>query len=330
MMQKNSYDKVIPTAEAKTPSDLRWPTFCMVKPHKKNFNVDDPNNVWMQELSPEDRVVDYDHAWAQWNELYQWIAANSGSVDLLPHKGQLQDLIYVANMGIYIEPADVIVISNFTSEPRRGEEKVGKAYFESDGYTVVAPPPDCHFEGEADLKFIRDNIFVGGYGMRSDIETFEWMEKQFNIKIVKCRITDERLYHMDCQFNPLTMDKALACTESFQPEDFKEVEKVVEVIDIPKEEVYTTIDPGVGDACNIVRVGANILVGSSLTAMRASDDGYMIEVSKVERLNHICSQNGLGLIPFNLSEFGKSGAALSCLVMHMNFIDFQAEQGEVM
>jgi N-dimethylarginine dimethylaminohydrolase len=323
MMQKSSYDKIIPTADSKTPSDLRWPTFCMVTPHRKNFNVDDPNNIWMQELSPEERVVNYDRAWAQWNELYQWIAANSGGVPLIPHKGQLQDLIYVANMGLYIEPADVIVISNFTSKPRRGEEKVGQAYFESDGYTVISPPPDAHFEGEADLKFLRDNIFVGGYGMRSDIAAYEWMEKQFDIQIVKCLVTDERQYHFDCQFNPLTMEKALVCTESFQPNDIKEVEKVCEIIDIPKAEAYAM-------ACNIVRVGANITVASSLTEMQASDDKYLTEVSKCERLNHICSQNGLGLVPFNLSEYDKSGAALSCLVMHLNFIDFQAEQGEVM
>lgn len=319
---KNSFDKIIPTGEAETPSDLRWPTFCMVKPHKKNFNVDDPNNVWMQEIAPEDREVDYDKAWAQWNELYQWIAANSGSVDLIPHTGKLQDLIYVANMGLYIEPADVIVISNFTSEPRRGEEKVGKAYFESDGYTVIAPPPDCHFEGEADLKFVRDNIFVGGYGMRSDIEAYEWMEKQFGIKIVKCLISDERQYHWDCNFFPLTMEKALVATELLQPADLKEVEKVVEVIDIPKPEAYAM-------ACNCVRVGANIIVASDLTSLRASDKNYMTEVTKIERLNHICSQNGLGLVPFNLGEFNKSGAALSCLVMHLNYVDYQSDQGDV-
>lgn len=323
MKRQNSYDKIVATGEAKTPSDLRWPTFCMVKPHKKNFNVDDPNNIWMAELPPEDRVVEYDRAWAQWNELYQWIAANSGSVDLIPHKGQLQDLIYVANMGIYIEPADVIVISNFTSPPRRGEEKVGKAYFESDGYTVLSLPPEMHFEGEADLKFVRDNIFVGGYGIRSDIEAFEWMEKQFDLNIIKCHITDERNYHLDCQFSPITMDKALVCTESFEPEDLKEIEKVVEIINIPKDEAYCM-------ACNIVRVGANILVSSSLTAMHASDDKYLTEVTKVERLNHICSQNGLGLVCFNLSEFDKSGAALSCMVMHLSFVDYQNEQGEVM
>jgi N-dimethylarginine dimethylaminohydrolase len=319
---KNSFDKIVPTGEAKTPSDLRWPTYVMVKPHKKNFNVDDPNNIWMQELPPEEREVDYDKAWAQWNELYQWIAANSGSVDLIPHKGQLQDLIYVANMGLYLEPADVIVISNFTSPPRRGEEKVGKAYFEADGHTVISPPPDCHFEGEADLKFVRDNLYVGGYGMRSDIATFEWLEKQFDIKITKCLVTDERQYHFDCQFGPLTMNKALVCTESFQKKDVKEIEKIVEIIDVPKAEAYCM-------ACNIVRVGANILVASALTAMSAKDKNYLTEVSKVERLNHICSQNGLGLVPFNLSEYDKSGAALSCLVMHLNFVDYQFDQGEV-
>ena len=321
MFKRNSFDKIVPTGKASTPSDVRWPAYCMVEPYEKSFSTAVANNVWMKDIPPEKLVIDYDKAFQQFMELEQWIAANSTTY-LIPNKGKYQDLIYCANIGIYLEPADVIVVSNFTSAPRVGEDEVGKAFFDLMGYKVIKPPTNCHFEGEADLKFQRDNIFVGGYGIRTDKETFDWMERQFNIKIVKCLMTDDRQYHFDCMYFPLTMEKALVCTEIYQPEDIAEIEKVVEIIDIPKPEAYAM-------SCNCVRVGANVLVASEITEMHETDDAYINEVTKLGRLGQICSQNGLNLVVFNLSEFNKSGAALSCLVFHCNYTDYQAVNGEI-
>jgi len=316
---KNAHKK---TKEAKTPSDLHFPTFFMVPPFKSNFASDNPNNVWMKEMSPEDLKIDYDKAFAQWMELEQFVAANSLTY-LIPNDTKLQDIIYCANMGLYIETENIIILSNFTSEPRRGEEKVGRKFFEEQGYKCVNPPENLRWEGEADLKFIRDNIFSGGYGIRSDKRTFEWMESKYNMKITKCHMTSERNYHYDCQFAPITTQKALVCTKIFDKPDIKELEKIVEIIDIPEDEALAM-------ACNIVRVGSVVMVCSGISAMKASDESYLVENSKIERLNHICSQEGLGLKVFNLSEFDKSGAALSCNIMHGNFVDFMFPNGEVM
>jgi N-dimethylarginine dimethylaminohydrolase len=214
-------------------------------------------------------------------------------------------------------------MSNFTSQPRRGEEIEGREFFESLNYKVIDPPKELHWEGEADLKFVRDNIFVGGYGIRSDKATFEWMESKYNMEITKCHMTSERNYHFDCQFAPLNTQTALVCTDIFDSSDIKAIEKVVDIIDVPEKEAEAM-------ACNIVRVGSNILVCSSISEMKETDDKYEIESSKIARLNKACIKNGLGLVVFNLSEFDKSGAALSCNVMHGNFVDFQSPNGEVM
>jgi N-dimethylarginine dimethylaminohydrolase len=316
--KSTAYDKVVPTEKAKTPSDLRWPTFCMVAPFEHSFNAAVKNNVWMKET---DEPINYDKAYSQWCELYHFLAGNS-LVYLIPNYGRHQDLIYVANMGIYLEPNDLIVMSNFTSEPRRGEEDEGREMFEAMKYKVVDPPKDIHFEGEADLKFIRDNIYSGGYGIRSDKETYEWMEKEFDIKITKCLMTSEKNYHYDCMFNPLTTQTALACTSIFQPKDLKQLEKVVDLVDIPEKEAEAM-------ACNIVRVGSTVMVCSSISEMKETDDAYEIESAKIARLNKACIKNGLGLVVFNLSEFDKSGAALSCNIMHLNFTDYQEPNAEV-
>ena len=38
-------------------------------------------------------------------------------------------------------------------------------------------------------------------------------------------------------------------------------------------------------------------------------------------LEKICSNEGMEPIIFNISEFMKSGALLSCCVMHLNYVD---------
>ena len=42
---------------------------------------------------------------------------------------------------------------------------------------------------------------------------------------------------------------------------------------------------------------------------------------KIDSLEKICSNEGMEPIIFNLSEYMKSGAMLSCMVMHLNRVD---------
>ena len=41
------------------------------------------------------------------------------------------------------------------------------------------------WEGEADLKYLKDNVYIGGYEIRSEIETYQWMEQNFDMNILK-------------------------------------------------------------------------------------------------------------------------------------------------
>ena len=83
-----------------TPSQLPIPAFVMNFP----FTLDTatPNNIWMQELEePEDLKINKGNAYRQFLDLYQFVAGNR-LVCNLPAKGNYQDLVYVANLGIYL------------------------------------------------------------------------------------------------------------------------------------------------------------------------------------------------------------------------------------
>jgi hypothetical protein len=57
--------------------------------------------------------------------------------------------------------------------------------------------------------------------------------------------------------------------------------------------------------------------------MKTSDENYNSEKGMIEHLSKICINHGLELMVFNMSEFEKSGAAISCCMLHLNYSDYK-------
>jgi len=295
-----------------TPSQLHLQSYVMNFPF--SLSTADPNNIWMQELSDEELQINRPKAYKQFMDLYNFMAGQS-LVHLLPSEGNFQDQVYVANLGLqlpHIEDENHILLSNFTSDPRKGEELVGEKFFNQMGYKTHISP--YKWEGEADIKYLYDNVYIGGYGIRSNIKTYEWMEKEFDMNILKVAMTDEYLYHLDCSIFPLNQDQTLICTELYDEAEIKMLEKYTEIIDVDVEDAL-------GGMTNSVRMGNMILCASNIAEMKKSHEYYEGEKHKIESLEKICSNAGMEPVIFNLSEYMKSGAMLSCMVMHLNRVD---------
>ena len=296
-----------------TPSQLRFPAYLMNFPF--SLDTSNPNNVWMRELNPEELKVNREKAYLQFMDLYNFMAGSS-LVYLLPSYGDYQDQVYVANLGIYVPnmPDNNIILSNFTSKPRIGEEKAGKPFFQLMDYKTHNCP--FKWEGEADLKFLHDNVYIGGYGIRSDIRAYQWMEDNFNMNIIKVEMVDEYLYHLDCSIFPLNKDKTLICTALYEPDEVKRIEQYTDIIDISEDDALAGIT-------NSVRLGNTILCASNLSELSKTDELYYGEKQKITALERICANEGLEPAFFNLSEYMKSGALLSCMVLNLNYVDYQ-------
>ena len=295
-----------------TPSQLPLQSYVMNFPF--SLSTADPNNIWMQELTDEELAINRPKAYKQFMDLYNFVAGGSLTY-LLPSEGNFQDQVYVANLGIYlphITDENHIVLSNFTSDPRKGEEHVGEKFFTQMGYKTAISP--YKWEGEADLKYLYDNVYIGGYGIRSNIKTYEWMEKEYNMDIIKLAMVDEYLYHLDCSIFALNQDQTLICTELYDEDEIKMLEKHTEIIDIDVEDAL-------GGLTNSVRMGNMVLCASNISEMKKSHEYYAGEKHKLETLEKICGDAGMEPVIFNLSEFMKSGAMLSCMMMHLNRVD---------
>jgi N-dimethylarginine dimethylaminohydrolase len=278
-----------------------------------SYSTDRPNNAWMHELSDEERQVDRTRAMGQFAQLYNYMASDA-FVFLLPTpKGcALQDLVFTANLGVVLEHLprkDTVVLSNYSSEPRVGETEVGDQFFRAMGYTTVVAP--YKFEGEAELKHLHTNVYLGGYGIRSDRKVYEWMDEAFDMQVIKLKEVDEYLYHLDCTVFPVTREDTLVCTELFEEDEVRQLEKVTNVIDVSVDACYAGI-------CNSVRYHNSLLNASNIHSLKAGSKEYFDEIQKNRKLEDIAVRLGLEVSFFNLSEYLKGGALLSCMVMHLN------------
>ena len=272
-----------------------------------------PNNIWMEELSEAERAVDRRRALSQYLGLYGHLAADA-VVYLLPTPAdcRLQDQVFTANLAIVLEhlpEQHVALVSNFTSEPRCGESAIGLDFLQAAGYRAEVVP--YRFEGEAELKHLHDNVYVGGFGLRSERRAYEWMEERFDMQIVKVEEVDPYLYHLDCSVFPLTREDTLVGTELFTPDEVRAIEKHTNVIDVPADACYSGI-------CNSLRLHGTVLNASNLHDLRAGTKEYAEEMAKNRRLEDIAAGLGFEVTYVNLSEYLKSGALLSCMVMHFN------------
>lgn len=274
----------------------------------------------MKEAKGDEKVIHRERALNQFFEVYRYFSANS-IVQLLPTPKHvpLQDLVFTANLGIvltHIKDKDVVIISNFTSEPRQGETRVGNQFFELLGYEVHVCP--YKFEGEAELKHLYENVYIGGYGIRTDIKALEWMEENFDMKIIKIAEVDEYLYHLDCSVFPLTKSMTMVATEMLEKKEVKEIEQYTGIIDVSADDCYSGIT-------NSVRLYNMICNASNIHSLKAGTEKYNYERNKNVKLENIVMEYGMEVVYFDLSEFLKGGALLSCMVMHLNRESYKIE-----
>ena len=65
-----------------------------------------------------------------------------------------------------------------------------------------------------------------------------------------------------------------------------------------------------------------MVLGSTLIHdLKKDHEWYDGEKGKIDFMEKMCYQLGLEPVFFNISEYTKSGAALSCMVMHLNRVD---------
>jgi N-dimethylarginine dimethylaminohydrolase len=298
--------------------DVASPVLELLMCPPKYLSAKTANNKWMKDMPAKEREVNVDRAMAEFHEMYSLISQDC-MVYLLPPKEGLQDETYISNAGVVLPhlPKKTMILSNFTAKGRTGEEKQLKIFAEMMGYKTY----DCPFkwEGEAETKWLHDDIYAGGYGTmkesRTDEKALDWISDTFGAKIIKIEERDPLAYHLDCSIFPLSQTKAIFAKDLMQESEIKKLEKVVELIPIGKDNAQYGLT-------NLLRVGSIIYAGTYIKTLKKDHEEYPHEKSKNEKIEKICRDAGLSLVFVQLSEANKSGAMLSCCCLHLSYSQF--------
>ncbi|MBF1999910.1 MAG: TIGR00300 family protein [Synechococcales cyanobacterium M58_A2018_015] len=263
--------------------------FLMCPP--RHYDVDYVINPWMEgnvHKSSRDRAVE------QWEKLYR-VLKEYAVVDLIEPQIGVPDMVFTANAGLVLE--NTAVLSRFYHKERQGEEPFFQQWFEDNGFTVHTLPKDLPFEGAGDALLDREGRWLwAGYGFRSELDSHPYLAKWLDIEVLSLRLMDERFYHLDTCFCPLSDGYLLYYPPAFDSYSNRLIE-----MRVPEAKRIVVEEPdAVNFACNAVNVDRTIILN------KASDE-------LKQRLTAI----GFQVIETPLTEFLKAGGAAKCLTLRV-------------
>lgn len=256
-----------------------------------HYDVDYVINPWMEgniHKSSRDRAVE------QWQKLYH-VLKDHALVDLVKPEQGWPDMVFTANAGLVL--GDRVVLSSFYHKERQGEEPYFKQWFAEQGYTVYELPRDLPFEGAGDALFDREGRWLwAGYGFRSELDSHPFLAKWLDIEVLSLRLVDERFYHLDTCFCPLSGGYLLYYPPAFDAYSNRLIE-----LRVPEAKRIAIAEAdAVTFACNAVNVEQTIILNQASPELKS-------------RLQAI----GFRAIETPLTEFLKAGGAAKCLTLRV-------------
>ncbi|NET04198.1 MAG: TIGR00300 family protein [Symploca sp. SIO2B6] len=263
--------------------------FLMCPPN--HYDVDYVINPWMEgniHKSSRDRAVE------QWQKLHHVLKEHT-IVDLVEPQVGWPDMVFTANAGLVL--GNSVVLSRFLHKERQGEEPHFKKWFEDRGYTVHELPKELPFEGAGDALLDREGRWLwAGYGFRSELDSHPYIAQWLDIEVVSLRLTDERFYHLDTCFCPLTGGYLLYYPPAFDSYSNRLIEMRVS----PEKRIAIEEADAVNFACNAVNIDKVVV---------------MNKVS--EGLKECLAAVGFEVVETPLTEFLKAGGAAKCLTLRV-------------
>jgi N-dimethylarginine dimethylaminohydrolase len=230
----------------------------------------------------------------QWQALRDAIAQYADIMLQAPRRG-LPDLVFTANAGLVL--GKKVVVSQFRSLERQGEEVNDRAWFRDNGFEILDWPEDLPFEGAGDALFDRgQELLWVGHGFRSDVAVAAHLEKLLGRRTAALTLIDPRFYHLDTCLCPLAGGYLLYFPEAFDEKSRALIEALVP----EAKRLAVSEDDALKFCCNAIDL-----------------DGHVIMNDASENLQR--RLRGAGFIPLiiSLSEFMKAGGAAKCLTLKL-------------
>lgn len=266
--------------------DCRRALMCKPTAYDLKYEI----NAWMHVSDRPDKRL----AAEQWAMLYETLTQKVGlHIELIDQAKNAPDMVFTANAGLLL-PDRRVVLSRFRHPERQVEEAPFERWFIDQGYQVVKIDPDCHFEGEGDCFHMGD-FYIAGYRKRSDICSHRILSELTGKNVISVELMDDRWYHLDTCFLPLTNRLVAFYPEAFDTYGRRVIQEHFKAIPVAQDEALRF-------ACNSVVVGKQVVLPANCPTLR-----FQLE------------EEGFCTHEVPMSEFLKSGGACKCLTLYLRY-----------
>ena len=259
----------------------------------EHFGVLYEINPWMQ----KGVAVDPDRAREQWEGLRATLEEAGATVELVHQTAEVPDMVFSANAGIVNTTAPggpQFIPSHFRFAERQGETEHFASWFADAGWRVNRLPTDVGHEGAGDALPFGD-VLVSGYRFRSDQQAATELSRLTGAPVRSVELVDERLYHIDITFCPLSDRQALMAPMAWDRHGRAVLESLV------PEPLWLTDEEALAFTANSVVVGTTVVMPHVPSRI-----GRQLEAW------------GFDPVAVDVGEFLKAGGACRCLTLSLD------------
>ncbi len=237
----------------------------------------------------------------QWEEVKASFEAAGKTVTLIDPVPGLEDMVFCANqtfVGVDPKMEKVCVLGQMRHSSRKREVPAFEAWFKDHGYRIVKlKDSGVSFEGSGDAIWHPGKRLIwGGHGFRSQHEAYDEVARAVESPVVLLKLVNERFYHLDTCFCPLTSEAVLIYPSAFDAASLELILKIFPIVLTASEgEAVRSM------ACNAAVVDAKTAI---LQKGAASVSRHM-------------SVMGLKVLEVDTSEYIKSGGSVYCMKMFL-------------
>jgi N-dimethylarginine dimethylaminohydrolase len=253
-----------------------------------HYGIEYEINPWMSRNRDSDDVL----ARSQWQALRALLERLSVDVHLMPAAPGLPDLVFTANAGLVWR--ETVFLASFRHAARQGETAHDERWFREQGFNTEVCPAEWDFEGAGDALFCGETLF-GGYLIRSDASALQWLAGRIGCRVIPLQLVDDRYYHLDTCFCPLSPTEAVYYPNAFDQYGRKAlVEHIPTLVAVSNEEAARF-------ACNAVVAGRNVVLNTGCPRLES-------DLARLGYQPH-CTE---------LGEFIKAGGSAKCLTLRLD------------
>ncbi|MGV0813640.1 dimethylargininase [Mycolicibacterium boenickei] len=280
----------MPDAAPKTggaASHLRTATtrhYAMTAP--EYFAVEYAINPWMDTATPVDTAL----ALSQWATLRRVYADLGHTVELVPPRTGLPDMVYAANGGFLA--GDTAVVARFAYPQRAGEADAYAEWMTAHGYRTVRT--EHVNEGQGDLLLVGSTL-LAGYGFRTDRRAHDEIAAFTGLAVTSLELVDPRFYHLDTALAVLDDSTIAYYPPAFSaPARRRLTEVFSDAIEVSTADAFVL-------GLNVVSDGRHVVLPAAAT-------GFADQLRRA----------GFEPIGVDLSELLKGGGSVKCCTLELH------------